>query len=119
MRDGVKLSGWADKKGLDKKWQSMENPSARRFCLPLELRRSSPSAAPGIVCEETGGGKRSNRSQHGTRSRSDPLSSMRVGAIPYSHGQLPSLSAIAAPYGDVRHSDAVSYGFAGGRPPTV
>src|SRR5580704_10120072 len=44
---------------------------------------------------------------------------MRISAVPHPDGQLPSLSALVAPEGDVRHSDAVAYRFAGGRPPTV
>jgi len=44
---------------------------------------------------------------------------MRVSAIPYTHGQLPSLPAPAAPDGDVRHPDAVSSRLTGGRPTTV
>src|ERR1700722_2757015 len=44
---------------------------------------------------------------------------MRVGAVPHPNGQLPSLSALVAPEGDVRHSDAVADRFTGGRPPTV
>src|SRR6185437_5856366 len=44
---------------------------------------------------------------------------MRARAVSHPHRQLPSMPATTAPEGDVRHSDAVSSRFAGGRPPTV
>src|SRR5580700_6530331 len=47
------------------------------------------------------------------------MSGMRFSAIPDTHGQLPSLSAYAAPEGDVRHTDAVASRSSGGRPSTV
>src|SRR5580693_2526320 len=44
---------------------------------------------------------------------------MRARSVSHPHRQLPSMPATTAPEGDVCHSDAVSSGFAGGRPPTV